>query len=402
MWITNLGSEAMHRYVIPKDNNSNEPVKAEEILSPVVYQANPLVELKNNFSTLETKLFYLGLTQIRPKLPNSKYYDEDFLRAVIPTKEVIAMFGGNNVYYSELRKAVESLVSKSVYIKNNKNENFAAFPVFAMLKWEKDKGLTIEFNKYMYPFLLDLANKSYTRIEFEQIWKLSSIYAIRILELCLQYRSVGERTITVEDLRKFLGIAPEAYKDRIGNFKKNVIELPVKEINEKTDFNIIYNYKKTGRSVTAVHFRLIDKNKISNDEIETEKKNARAVASDLVSAGVDKAMANTLLKKYGSVYCKENTKYIINKYGKTAKNIAGYLVKGIQEDYYGQHKKKLDKEVMEIWPTLDEEDVKALREMEKKGDEMAICRLELYEKELDKKYGGSTDDDYYISDFNEQ
>jgi len=391
----------MHRYVIPKDSNPNEPVKVEEILSPVVYQANPLVERKNNFSTLETKLFYLGLTQIRPKLPHSKYYDEDFLRAVIPTKEVIDMFGGNNVYYNELRKAVESLVGKSVFIKNNKNENFVAFPIFAMLKWDKSTGLTIEFNKYMYPFLLDLANKSYTRIEFEQIWKLSSIYAIRILELCLQYRQLGERTLTIEDLRKYLGIAPEAYKDRIGNFKKNVIELPVIEINEKTDFNIIYDYKKTGRSVTAVHFRLIDKNKISNDEIENEKKNARAVVSDLVGDGVDKAMANTLLKKYGSIYCAENVKYVKKKYGKTAKNLAGYLVKAIQEDYYGQHKKKLDKEVMEIWPTLDDEDIKALRQMEKKGDEMACRRLELYEKELDKKYSGPTDDDYYFPYFNE-
>ena len=391
----------MRRYVIPKDKESNAPIKVENVLSSVVYQANPLVERKNNFSTLETKLFYLGLTQIRPKLPHSKYYDEDFLRAVIPTREVIDILGGDNGYYNELKKAVESLVSKSVYIKNNNNENFVAFPVFAMLQWEKDKGLTIEFNKYMLPFLLDLANRSYTRIEFEQIWKLSSIYAIRILELCLQYRNVGERTITIEELRKFLGIDPEAYKGRMDNLKKIVVELPVKEINEKTNFNITYDYKKTGRSVTAVHFRLIDKNKISNDEIENEKKNARAVVSDLVSDGVDKAMANTLLKKYGSIYCAENVKYVKKKYGKTAKNLAGYLVRGIQEDYYGQHKKKLDKEVMEIWPTLDDEDIKALRQMEKKGDEMACRRLELYEKELDKKYSSPTDDDYYFPYFNE-
>jgi len=370
------------------------------IEQPMVYQANPLVERKNNFNTLETKLFYLGLSIIRPKLPNSKYHDKDFLKAVIPIKEIIHLLGGNKVYYDKLKKVVEDLSGKRVFIENKKTRKFTAYPVFGMLDWDPKIGLTIAFNSYMYPFLLDLANRSYTRIEFEQIWKLSSVYAIRILELTLQYRSMGERTITITDLRKYLGIPDDAYKGRMDNFKKKAIEHPVAEINEKTHFNIIYDYKKTGRNVTAVRFRIVDKSEILDAEVAIVKKNAHAVVEELVAMGVDKAMANTVVKKYGHVYCEENANYIKEKYGKTAQNLAGYIIKAIQNDFFGEHRKKLDKEVMELWPTLDKEDIDALAELAyKKGDEAAMRRLILHQQERiekhEQKYPYDADYDEY-------
>jgi len=373
----------LRQYVVPKkDNDDATEYVNNVIVQPVVYQSNPLVERKNNFSTLETKLFYLGLSIIRPNLPNSKYHDNDFLKAVIPNREVIDILGGNDAYYDKLIKIVERLSSKSVFIENKKTKKFTAYPVFGMLEWDSKIGLTIAFNSYMYPFLIDLANRPYTRIEFEQIWKLSSVYAIRILELNLQYRSIGERTITIADLRKYLGITDDAYKGRIDNFKKHVIEMPIKEINEKTNFNIIYNYKKKGRNVTAVHFRMVDTSEMLDAEVEMVRKNSRAVVEELVAAGVSKAMANTVVKKYGHVYCDENANYIKEKYGKTAKNLAGYIIKAIQNDYFGEHRKKLDQEVMELWPTLDKEDIDALAELAyKKGDEAAMRRLYLHQQE---------------------
>ena len=374
----------IRQYVAPQIS-ANMPEGQKPLVQQVVYQGNPLVERKNNFNTIETKLFYLGLTQISPKIPKAKYFDEDFFRVLIPIKDVIEMFGGYNSYYGELHKAVNNLAGKYISIKTKKG--FENYPIFAFLKWNKDTGLLLEFNRYMSPFLLELANRSYTRIEFEQIWKLTSIYAIRILELILQYRSLGERTLTFEDLRTYLGIDADMYKNRVDNFKKYVIELPVKEINEKTHFNIIYTYKKTGRVVTSVKFHIIDKSQILDCVIESQKVWSETVVKDLVKQGVALGMANTLVKKFGNNYCADNANYVIEKYGEKAKNLAGYIVKGIKGNYYGENQKKLNKEVIELWPSLEKDDIIALKELAEKGDKLASRRLDIYYEELNKNEG---------------
>ena len=271
------------------------------------------------------------------------------------------------------------MAEKCVTIKTDKKR--VTYPVFAQLKWDKEKGLIIEFNKYMQPFLLELANRAYTRIEYEQIWQLSSIYAIRILELVLQYRSIGHRLISLDDLRDYLGIDKKSYKNRINNFKKYVIENPIQEINEKTHFNILYEYKKDGRSVTSVHFFLVDTNKPVSEEIRIELERKERVRQDMIRFGVDEGMANTLLKQYGTMYCQENMQYVTVKYAKQAKNLAGYIVRAIQKDFYGEHRKAMDKELIDMWPHPDDDMISELEGLANNGDQFAQRRLYLLRHE---------------------
>ena len=365
----------MLRYVVPTDYDYSVPVKQEENRSPFVYMANSLVERKNTFSALETKIFYLGLTQIRPKLPQAGYYDATLPKSVIPTKEIVNMLGGHNKYYVELKKALTTIDSKDLIIPNEADTYEPIHPVFSNLTWEKQSGLTMKFNDRMQPYLLNLTGGSYTRIEYGQIMKLSSIYAMRILELCLQYRCIGERTITVEELREFLGVPSDAYKNRMDNFKKAVIQLPITEINKKTNFNIICKYKKKGRNTVSANFRWTRK--------DHETKDADAVFSYLLNLGVDKVSADKLVEKYGAAYCKKNAEFMKMKFDEMRKKLGERIIKAILEDEYGQHKKMLDKEVMEIWPTLDNEDIMALNQMANKGDERAQRRLYLYRCETE-------------------
>jgi len=368
----------MLRYVVPSDYDYSVPVKQEEIRSPFVFMANSLVERKNTFSALETKIFYLGLTQIRPKLLQAKYYDEHLPKSVIPTKEIVNMLGGHNKYYSDMKKALVTIKSKNLIVQDGDVKSESVEPIFSDLTWAKPTGLTMKFAEGMQPYLLDFTHGSYTRIEYEQIMKLSSIYAIRIFELCMQYRCIGERTITVEELRYFLGVPLGAYKDRMDNFKKAVIKLPIAEINKKTNFNITCNYKKKGRNIVSVNFRLTRKD-------NTEKVNGDAVISYLINLGVDKPTADELVQKHGAVYCQKNAEFMKMKFDEMKKKLVDRIVKAILTDEYGQHKKKLDKEVMELWPTLDEEDIIALNKMANKDDERAQRRLYLHYCQTEKQ-----------------
>lgn len=94
----------------------------------------------------------------------------------------------------------------------------------------------------------------YTEYELKQVVGLQSEYAIRLYELVIQWRSVRKTNlISLSELREKLGLVDE-YK-RIEAFKRRVLDLAVKQINEHTDINVEYEQHKQGRVITGFTFK---------------------------------------------------------------------------------------------------------------------------------------------------
>lgn len=94
----------------------------------------------------------------------------------------------------------------------------------------------------------------YTEYELKQVVGLQSEYAIRLYELIIQWRSVGKTNpISLEELREKLGLVDE-YK-RIEAFKRRVLDLAVRQINEHTDITVEYEQHKQGRVITGFTFK---------------------------------------------------------------------------------------------------------------------------------------------------
>lgn len=111
----------------------------------------------------------------------------------------------------------------------------------------------------------------YTEYELKQVVGLQSEYAIRLYELIIQWRSVGKTNpISLTELREKLGLVDE-YK-RIEAFKRRVLDLAVKQINEHTDITVEYEQHKNGRVITGFTFRF----KVKKDK----KKIVAEVAGD--------------------------------------------------------------------------------------------------------------------------
>lgn len=101
----------------------------------------------------------------------------------------------------------------------------------------------------------------YTEYELKQVVGLQSEYAIRLYELIIQWRSVGKTNpISLAELREKLGLIDE-YK-RIEAFKRRVLDLAVKQINEHTDITVDYEQHKQGRVITGFTFKFRIKDKI--------------------------------------------------------------------------------------------------------------------------------------------
>ena len=266
---------------------------------PMVYQANPLIEGRREFSLIETRLFYLGLKGVVPKLTNKdtvwtakEAYERDFPVTIIPTNELISLFG-NDKYYSTLSEICDKLAKKTVKVKGigkNGKEKFAIYPVFAELSYNSTDGLKIEFNSKMKPWLLDLADKPFTKLPFEQIWGLGSSYSIRLFELLLQYKNTKtrERVLTIEELRACLGIADGAYGGRTNNFRRFIVDASVRAINQATAYKIDYEPVKDGRRIVAFKFKLHVPAEVAKERI---KKNLGNIGDIVASVAGNLSMA---------------------------------------------------------------------------------------------------------------
>lgn len=233
---------------------------------PVVYQANPLIEGRREFDLMETRLFYIGLRELAPRLTTKDVswgssVMDDFPTVTIPTTELIKLFG-NDKYYSTLEDICDGMAKKTVKIKRVDSEKFDIYTVFSRLSYDSSGGLTLRFNPDMIPWLLDLANKPFTKLPFEQIWKLSARkkepYAIRLLELILQYQNTKthERTISIEELKQYLGMPLDSYEGRTNIFRKRIVDNNIKSINKSTSYKIEYENVKEGRKIVAFKFKL--------------------------------------------------------------------------------------------------------------------------------------------------
>lgn len=307
------------------------------------YQANEIIECSKNFSIQEMRIFYLGLQGLFPELPSQEenYHDVNFKPIIIKPKDLINIFGGNKWYYSELEKTCISLGKKAFNIKNENSKKFKVIPVFQLLEFDAlGDGLTIEFNIRMKPYLLELVNRPFTKISMKEVFNLRSEYAIRLLELMLQYQNsiTKTREISVDDLRFFLSIPDNLYKGRMGNFKNRVLDKPLKEINANTKYKISYISLKKGCKITGFRFTLetskiekLNKTFPITDKFEKASPAMHALLEiglvKNVAADIEKLFSEKRIIKTVERVKIESKKMKIN-------NLPGFVANAIKDDYY--------------------------------------------------------------------
>jgi Initiator Replication protein len=102
------------------------------------------------------------------------------------------------------------------------------------------------------PYLTRLAGE-FVKYRIDQVAGMSSVYAIRLYEMLLQWITKGEREIELDWLREKFDL-PESYK-RICDLKMRVIDPAVEQVNTHSNINVTYTQRKSGRTVVAFIFR---------------------------------------------------------------------------------------------------------------------------------------------------
>lgn len=155
--------------------------------------------------------------------------------------------------YEALREAGESLFERRITLYEGADKTVTRWVSF--VKYKQGTG-TIElgFSPVVLPLFNNLQER-FTVYALEQIADLTSVHAVRLYELLIQWRSVGKTPIfELAKFRATLGIEPNEYP-RMTNFKQRVLDVAIKQINKHTDIHAEYEQHKTGRSITGLSFR---------------------------------------------------------------------------------------------------------------------------------------------------
>ena len=325
---------------------TNKKGETALVLRKDVYQSNPLVQARKNFDMIATRIFFLGLRGLNPHFSeNDRHFDADFKEMFIPTSKLTELFGGNTWYLHDLEKVCDKMFHTVIKLRPA-DGGFELYHLFRKLKYVQNEGLYIWFEELLRPYILDLfQSRGYTRINVEYLFKLSSPYAVRILELLLQYQNIKDfkelmeikRTLTVEELRFALNVPANAYSDRMNNFRKYVLDDPIKEINTRTPYIVRYEPIKDGRKVVAFEFTM-DTYKVPVEALNGYKPDFTNDAIKLLcSLGFNEQTAKTIFKKCADVqdcFARVNrAQSLLKRQKKLVENRLGFLRKAIEEDW---------------------------------------------------------------------
>ena len=221
-----------------------------------VVMGNDLLKGKTALSATEVKLLRLVMMQIRIE-------DDELGAYVIKAKELAEMLGLDASNFTrDLQKTCYTLAEKTIKINTyNPKRPWKVLPWVGYIEYTEKADIIIQLNTWLAPYLFGLKLKGhYTQYVLENILRMNSYYAIRIYELLkmkLPNDSLPTGGTVVRLTNEEIRTATEIEKKYSQNieFKRRVLDVAVKEINEKSDFVISYEQKKTsGRAYNVVDF----------------------------------------------------------------------------------------------------------------------------------------------------
>lgn len=223
-----------------------------------VYKSNAVIEAGYKLSLNELRILLACIAQIdsRKELLVSDKFE-------LSAKDFAVLFEvSEDRAYHALSEVAQVLLKRYITIENPfpdkpNIDKLQTHWVSAIYYMKKEGKIALSFSYELIPYLSDLKGK-FTKYELKYIGKMTSIYAIRLYEFLMQWKTTGKREIEIGWLKKQFQL-DESYS-RIDNLKRRVIDPAVKDINEHSNFFVQWEQRKTGRAVTHLIFTFAEKN----------------------------------------------------------------------------------------------------------------------------------------------
>lgn len=241
-------------------------------MSKLIVKDNSLIQSSYSLDIVEQRLILLAIVQARE---TQKGLTENSMLEVHASSYINTFNVEKHTAYTVLKEASKSLFDRYATYhdtnpKTGKDRSFHCRWVHKIGYEDKSGTVYLSFTPDIVPLITRL-EENFTKYEIEQISKLTSIYAIRLYELLIQWRSRGKTpTFDLDVFRSQLGVDDGQYKTMC-NFKQFVLDFALKQINQFTDIIAKYEQHKSGRKITGFSFTFKFKNNKNVKEKLVEK-----------------------------------------------------------------------------------------------------------------------------------
>jgi len=178
--------------------------------------------------------------------------------------------------FKEVERAARRILGRKIYHKDP-GASFVYLVPFPYVRYEAGY-IYIKMLSDVLPHFVNLS-RGYSQYQLKSAIALTSEYAQLLYPRLARFLDTGFWHVDVDDLRGFL--QAEKYP-RYSNFKQRVLQVSLKEINDRSDITVEMEERKEGRNVRALTFRIRKKH-----ERAVEYENFKAEVATGLSLPID-------------------------------------------------------------------------------------------------------------------
>jgi plasmid replication initiation protein len=227
-------------------------------MSELIVKDNALMNASYNLDLVEQRLILLAILEARESGKGINANDP----LTVHAESYINQFGVHRTTaYQALKDACKDLFARQFSYQEKRERgraNITSRWVSQVAYIDETATVEVIFAPAVVPLITRL-EEQFTKYDIEQISGLSSAYAVRLYELLICWRSTGKTPIIeLGEFRKRIGVLDTEYQ-RMDVFKRGVLELALKQVNEHTDITATYEQHKKGRVITGFSFKFKQK-----------------------------------------------------------------------------------------------------------------------------------------------
>jgi plasmid replication initiation protein len=219
-----------------------------------VTKSNDLIRASYSLTVTEQRVILACIAQLDPRKPIPKTREGDIRPIRVTVSEFAEMYqiSERSTAYTALKEATDRLYERDIKTYDDRGQRHGRFRWVQAVTYHTGEGyVELTFTQRVAPYI-SMLHKQFTSYMLRQVSRLNSVYAIRLFELCMQFKSTGTLALSLEEFKLLLEL--EGRYDRFANLKARVIEPAVQELAVKANLLVEWVAIRRNRKVVSLRF----------------------------------------------------------------------------------------------------------------------------------------------------
>lgn len=249
----------------------------------LVSKSNPLLDMKNDMSLYQQRMFNLYLAKINPMDTESK-------NVRFTLGQFIKMVGITEVNVKKMRALAKESMQQCVDLyaietdgSGKKHLTMKMNYVNVWRRFKVDKNETgewvveLEAGEDVLPYMFQIRELGYLNFSVYHALRIRSPIEEKLYEQCCRFRDKGVFSITPDQLKERLGISGKKSYESYNKLKTGVINRCLKDINDNTDIYVTIakeeRERRRGAPVRRIYFSVATNPNFKQEEADEYIKN---------------------------------------------------------------------------------------------------------------------------------